>query len=161
MSLTQCKECGEKISEKAKICPKCGAPQGKKQYTISQISIVIILVLLIYSSFNNDTKPSKTYTSSTTTKTKTVSAEKKAKLKECAKEVLERNEGMMYPKPAVGIWKMLNNIEVFVNEQNRVEVVYKTNHLFTHTKRKNLDKMQKIFMKNAGCSPYDLRTSAE
>ncbi len=42
MSLTFCKECGNQISQQAKSCPKCGAPQKKPNSTF----LLLILILL-------------------------------------------------------------------------------------------------------------------
>ena len=33
MSLIKCKECGKKISTKAKVCPKCGVPAPTINYS--------------------------------------------------------------------------------------------------------------------------------
>ena len=43
MALSKCKECGEQVSTKAKVCPKCGAPAPKK--TSAGTWFVLVLVL--------------------------------------------------------------------------------------------------------------------
>ena len=159
MALKKCKECGEEISTKAKVCPKCGAPQKAKQYTISQLALVIVLVMFIYSLFSSDPKPSKTYTNSSPKKTIS-SVDKKAKLEECAKALVEKNQNMMRP-PAVGNWKTIDYVEAYVTDDNKIELVYTTNDLFTDKIKSDLELVQRLFIKSAGCSPSDLQTWAQ
>jgi hypothetical protein len=47
MSLLKCTECGHEVSDKAKNCPKCGAPVRKKsKFGCFSVSILIILFLV-------------------------------------------------------------------------------------------------------------------
>lgn len=92
-------------------------------------------------------------------KTQVVTQEEIEKLEDCAEEMLNKNLDLM-EEPAVGNWKMLNNIEIEV-EDTRIEVTYYVNSLFTDEKRSGLDKMQKVFAKQAGCSSSVVRTAAQ
>lgn len=47
MALVKCKECGEKVSTKAKVCPNCGAKTPKKTSLFTWI-ILIFIVFVIY-----------------------------------------------------------------------------------------------------------------
>ncbi|ARV15170.1 hypothetical protein [Polaribacter sp. SA4-12] len=47
MALINCKECNEKISDKANNCPKCGIKQNKKTNSFSMIIFGIITVIVI------------------------------------------------------------------------------------------------------------------
>ena len=47
MALKKCKECGEKVSSKAKNCPNCGAPV-KKRSMIKKFLGWFILIILIF-----------------------------------------------------------------------------------------------------------------
>ena len=57
MALIKCNECGHKVSDKAKTCPKCGVgieemqleKQKAKKQTKSKIAVLIIFVLVLYS----------------------------------------------------------------------------------------------------------------
>lgn len=48
MSIIKCKECGAEVSDKAKVCPKCGAPTPKKTSILTWFA-VFIFVLIIFS----------------------------------------------------------------------------------------------------------------
>jgi RNA polymerase subunit RPABC4/transcription elongation factor Spt4 len=43
MALVKCKECGEKVSTKAKACPKCGAKSPKKTSVVTWLVLVLIV----------------------------------------------------------------------------------------------------------------------
>lgn len=47
MSLINCKECGEKISDKAKCCPKCGAPNKKTNGCLTAVILAFIILSII------------------------------------------------------------------------------------------------------------------
>lgn len=51
MALIQCTECGNAVSDKAKLCPKCGAPivfhRVEKKRTIVPITLTVFLVLIV------------------------------------------------------------------------------------------------------------------
>jgi len=47
MALIKCSDCKEKISKKAKVCPKCGAPIKKKTSLLTWL-ITLILVLFVF-----------------------------------------------------------------------------------------------------------------
>lgn len=52
MSLIKCSECGKEISDKAKVCPNCGAPikEGEFHKELSlakKIAIAIVIILAI------------------------------------------------------------------------------------------------------------------
>ncbi|WP_020586341.1 zinc ribbon domain-containing protein [Desulfobacter curvatus] len=54
MALVKCKECGAEISKKAKTCPKCGAPQGPKQYSLGKLLVLIVFGVFLYSLFSGN-----------------------------------------------------------------------------------------------------------
>lgn len=47
MALKNCKECGEKVSTKAKTCPKCGAKAPKKTSFLTWAVLVLIVFVVI------------------------------------------------------------------------------------------------------------------
>ncbi len=53
MTLIECKECSHKLSDKAKICPNCGAPISKEEKDLVEITIkkekTSLITYLIYS----------------------------------------------------------------------------------------------------------------
>ncbi|MBQ7881065.1 MAG: zinc ribbon domain-containing protein [Clostridia bacterium] len=48
MSLINCVECGAKVSDLAKSCPKCGAPVGEELKNISRVQIKIPVVRSVF-----------------------------------------------------------------------------------------------------------------
>jgi len=48
MALVKCKECGEKVSTRAKTCPKCGAKAPKKTSAFTWL-VLIFMIFIIYS----------------------------------------------------------------------------------------------------------------
>lgn len=75
MALKQCKECGEKVSTKAKACPSCGAVLKKERQSIGCGGLILILIIIgIFGSIiggNNSSKTNTTSTQTNTTKIKT------------------------------------------------------------------------------------------
>lgn len=76
MALVKCKECGEKVSTKAKTCPNCGAKAPKKTSLFTWI-VLIFIVFVIYAvskapstSVNTATSKSTKSQAIATTKTK-------------------------------------------------------------------------------------------
>lgn len=62
MALTKCKECGNKISKKAKTCPQCGAPNKKQTSPVTYlVLVVIILIAFVSIGTNNQSGSSGTY----------------------------------------------------------------------------------------------------
>lgn len=68
MALSKCKECGTEISKKAKTCPKCGAPQGPKQYSLGKLLVLVIFGVFIYSLFSGNSPQGPSTTSSSSQK---------------------------------------------------------------------------------------------
>ena len=69
MALKKCKECGNEISKKAKECPKCGEPQGPKEYSLGKLIMVLLLGWFLYAMFTTDyTSPTSTASSSSSSK---------------------------------------------------------------------------------------------
>jgi RNA polymerase subunit RPABC4/transcription elongation factor Spt4 len=58
MTLIICKECNEKISNKAKYCQKCGYPKNKSNSSIWIFVAIIILTTLLYIMSSNNDKSS-------------------------------------------------------------------------------------------------------
>tara|TARA_B100001989_G_C24190536_1_gene293434 strand:- start:141 stop:506 length:366 start_codon:yes stop_codon:yes gene_type:complete len=54
MALIKCTECGKEISDKAKLCPLCGAPtafaknqsEKKKEFAISTLPYIALVILI-------------------------------------------------------------------------------------------------------------------
>ena len=67
MALTNCKECENEISKKAKECPSCGAPQGPKQYSIGKLIVIVGLGFFLYSLFSGDGTANRSSTSQNAT----------------------------------------------------------------------------------------------
>jgi hypothetical protein len=60
MALKACRECKQKVSTKAKICPHCGAPV-KKHYSLGKILLIGLLGLIVFScTVNLFTQPKET-----------------------------------------------------------------------------------------------------
>lgn len=72
MALIKCKECGGKVSNKADICPKCGAPfklrvKGPSGCMMILIVFVSVIALLIFvSKMNVDSSTNQNRTPRTT-----------------------------------------------------------------------------------------------
>ena len=56
MALINCKECNEKISNKANNCPKCGIKVNKKSNPFSMIILGVITVIVIVFLLNQNNK---------------------------------------------------------------------------------------------------------
>jgi hypothetical protein len=64
MALVNCKECGQEVSQKAKSCPKCGAPIKKKtSWVIWVVLIFVVLWLIGYLSEKGSSPSSSTVSS--------------------------------------------------------------------------------------------------
>ncbi len=68
MALIKCKECGEKVSNKADACPKCGAPfrlrvkgpSGCMMLIIVFVSIIALIIFLSKMSVDSSTNQNAT-----------------------------------------------------------------------------------------------------
>lgn len=56
MAIVKCKECGTEISDKAKICPKCGAPIPAKTSLLTWIVGGIVAMIFINIILNNNSE---------------------------------------------------------------------------------------------------------
>ena len=63
MAVIKCKECGEKVSTKAKACPSCGALTQKKT-SLTTWFVLIAIILIIYSISKSPSSTKKITTSS-------------------------------------------------------------------------------------------------
>ena len=61
MALKKCKECGEKVSSKAKACPHCGAPLRKEkakseptQYSLGSLIVLCLFGWFMYTIWTGD-----------------------------------------------------------------------------------------------------------
>lgn len=52
MAMVSCKDCGEKVSSKAKACPKCGAPPPKKTSFVTW-AVLVVIVLAVFGSIQS------------------------------------------------------------------------------------------------------------
>lgn len=92
MALIKCKECGEKISTKAKSCPNCGAIPPRKTSIVTWAALVLILFGL-YSTWQTESnltpeqKKARNEQRAIAAKEKVVEQEKKA-----AHKALEKKE---------------------------------------------------------------------
>lgn len=68
MVLVNCKECGAEISNKAKTCPKCGVPQGPKQYSLGKLLVLIVFGVFMYLLFSGNPPKKPTIPSANQTK---------------------------------------------------------------------------------------------
>lgn len=53
MALVKCKECGNQVSTKAKICPKCGATPPKRTSFLTW-SVLVLILLIVYGSWQQE-----------------------------------------------------------------------------------------------------------
>lgn len=58
MALLKCKECGAEVSDKAKICPQCGAPIKAKTSAMTKFALFLIFLILVAMSIPNDSTSS-------------------------------------------------------------------------------------------------------
>ena len=54
MALVECKECGERVSTKAKTCPKCGVKAPKKTSIVTWL-VLIFIIFVVYAASQNPT----------------------------------------------------------------------------------------------------------
>lgn len=47
MALIKCKECGSKISKKAKECPKCGAPAKRRTSRFTWLVVILFVLIAV------------------------------------------------------------------------------------------------------------------
>jgi RNA polymerase subunit RPABC4/transcription elongation factor Spt4 len=87
MALVKCKECGEKVSTKAKTCPNCGAKAPKKTSLFTWL-VLLMIVVIVYavnqtpSNYNaSSTKQTATPLSKATTSSTSVSSSEPKKPK--------------------------------------------------------------------------------
>jgi hypothetical protein len=66
MALIKCKECGLEVSNKAKNCPKCGAPIPKTSIALLMVAAIFVIGYVFYMKPNST--PTKPPDSSTPTK---------------------------------------------------------------------------------------------
>lgn len=47
MALKKCKDCGDNVSESAKVCPHCGAPMKRRDMisSLARLSIIVFLII--------------------------------------------------------------------------------------------------------------------
>lgn len=57
MALIDCKECGEKVSTKAKSCPKCGNTKLKKTSKLALLTIIIVGSYIVWGITQIDNTP--------------------------------------------------------------------------------------------------------
>jgi len=53
MAMVKCKECGNKISKKAKACPECGAP-NKKGTSLTTFFVLLVIIFIAFGSINSN-----------------------------------------------------------------------------------------------------------
>jgi hypothetical protein len=78
----------------------------------------------------------------------------------CKNEIIKKNEDLMKP-PAVGIWGELADISAeLVDNHILVTYIYKQG-LYNPKNKLELDDMQRVYSKLAGCSRDDIDTRVE
>ena len=91
---------------------------------------------------------------------KKISLERLNKLTKCKNEIISKNKDLMKP-PAVGIWGELSDISAeLVEDYILITYTYKQG-LFNYKNKLELDEMQRVYSKLAGCLKEDISTEAK
>ncbi len=56
MAINKCKECGGEVSDKAKTCPKCGAPVKKSGVSVVAIVVAAFFILIVFAMISQEFK---------------------------------------------------------------------------------------------------------
>lgn len=78
MALVKCKECGEKVSTKAKACPNCGAKAPKKTSLFTWLVLIFIIFIVYVANQSPTSKVSSKSSNSQHNNLSTMSAKKVA-----------------------------------------------------------------------------------
>ncbi len=120
------------------------------KYIIVALVIVLAIILNIYVPVEK----------ATPTKNKEVNQIRINQLTYCKNEIIAKNKSLMDP-PAVGIWGELADISAeLVDDYILVTYTYKQG-LFNYKNKLELDEMQRVYSKLAGCSKEDISTEAK
>lgn len=57
MAMTKCRDCGKKISKRAKTCPECGAP-NKKRTSATTYFVLLVIIIVTFASINSNSPSS-------------------------------------------------------------------------------------------------------
>lgn len=120
------------------------------KYIIVTLVVVLAIILNIYIPVEQVSP----------TKNKEVDQIKINQLTYCKNEIIAKNKSLMKP-PAVGIWGELADISAeLVDNHILVTYIYKQG-LYNLKNKLELDEMQQVYSKLAGCSRDDIDTRAE
>ena len=120
------------------------------KYIIVALVIVLAIVLNIYVPVEKVTPTNK----------EEVNQIRINQLTYCKNEIITKNKDLMKP-PAVGIWGELADISAeLVDDHILVTYIYKQD-LYSSKNKLELDEMQRVYSKLAGCSKDDIDTRAE
>lgn len=120
------------------------------KYVIAGLIIVIAIVLNIYIPIEKIEQ----------TKNKEVDQIKINKLTYCKDEIITKNKSLMKP-PAVGIWGELADISAdLIDDHILVTYTYKEG-LYNLKNKLELDEMQQVYSKLAGCTKNDVYMEVE
>lgn len=117
------------------------------------ISLIIVLAIILNIYFPSEKKDVQV-------ENKKISLERLNKLTKCKNEIISKNKDLMKP-PAVGIWGELADISAeLVDNHILVTYIYKQG-LYSSKNKLELDDMQRVYSKLAGCSRDDIDTRVE
>ncbi len=120
------------------------------KYIIVALVIVLAIILNIYVPVEK----------ATPTKNKEVNQIRINQLTYCKNEIISKNKDLMKP-PAVGIWGELADISAeLVDNHILITYTYKQG-LYNLKNKLELDEMQQVYSKLAGCTKEDINTRAE
>jgi hypothetical protein len=120
------------------------------KYIIVTFVVVLAIILNIYIPIEKVSP----------TKNKEVDQIRINQLRYCKNEIITKNKSLMKP-PAVGIWGELADISAeLVDNYILITYTYKQG-LYNLNNKLELDEMQRVYSKQAGCSKDDVDTRVE
>ena len=130
--LIPCKTCGAQIASNAKTCPNCGAKNKKKHPILFGILILLVLIIAIASSGNDDAKkvdsptssPNVEASSETDSAQTAFSVGETAELKDVQVTLVDASEsaGSAYNTPAEGNVFVICEFEIANNSDEEINI---------------------------------------